>query len=319
MNIKALFVCDALHTFATYKDTTFAMMRECIRRGIEVHVAELHELRANTAGSQAGLEVLAHHVHIDNPEAQPWWIEQAASWQSAENFCAIFMRKDPPFNVHYFVATQLLEIAQRQGVRVFNDPKALRDHGEKMSALEFAHLTPATLISADIKSIKEFAVHHEKIVAKPLDAMGGTGVFVLTARDPNLPSALEVLSDCGRKAIVAQQYIPEITEGDKRIIIIDGTPVDFALARVPQPGHSRGNLAAGATARVIALSARDREIAKEVGSRLSPRGLLLIGIDVIGSYLTEINVTSPTGFQEITNQSSVDVAAIFMDAVQKRL
>ncbi len=319
MSMKALFVCDALHTFATYKDTTFAMMRECARRGIELHVAQLHELRASAHDAQAGLEVFAHHIQIDNPQAMPWWIEEAASWQSVKNFAAIFMRKDPPFDVHYFVATQLLEIAQRQGVPVFNDPKALRDHGEKMAALEFAGLTPATLISADIKSLKEFAIHHEKIVAKPLDAMGGTGVFVLAAKDPNLPSALEVLSESGKRAIVAQRYIPEISEGDKRIIIIDGKPIDFALARVPAQGQSRGNLAAGATAKVIPLSSRDREIAQEVGDTLKDRGLLFIGIDVIGSYLTEINVTSPTGFQEITNQSGVDVASIFMDAVQKKL
>lgn len=319
MSIRALFVCDALHTFATYKDTTFAMMRECARRGIEIHVAQLHELRAASNGQDAGLEVFAHHIQIDNPQAQSWWVEQAAHWQSAKSFAAIFMRKDPPFDVHYFVATQLLEIAQRQGVKVFNDAKALRDHGEKMSALEFPLLTPATLISADIRSLKEFAIHHEKIVAKPLDAMGGTGVFVLAAKDPNLPSALEVLSNSGKKAIVAQRYIPEITEGDKRIIIIDGRPIGFALARVPQPGQSRGNLAAGATAKVIPLSGRDLEIAQEVGEKLHARGLLLIGIDVIGSYLTEINVTSPTGFQEITDQSGVDVASVFMDAVQSQL
>ncbi len=319
MSLKALFVCDALHTFATYKDTTFAMMRECARRGMEIHVAQLHELRAAASSPEAGLEVFAHHIHIDNPQAQPWWVEQTTSWQSAKNFAAIFMRKDPPFDVHYFVATQLLEVAQRQGVKVFNNPQALRDHGEKISALEFAALTPPTLISADIKSLKAFAIHHEKIVAKPLDAMGGTGVFVLTAQDPNLPSALEVLSEAGKKAIVAQRYIPEITEGDKRVIIINGKPIDFALARVPQPGQSRGNLAAGATAKVIPLSAKDREIALEVGQKLASRGLLLIGIDVIGSYLTEINVTSPTGFQEITQQSGIDVASVFMDAVQNQL
>jgi glutathione synthase len=319
MNLRALFVCDALQTFATYKDTTFAIMRECARRGIEIHVAQLQELRAATTGKGSGLEVFAHHIHIDNPQGQPWWVEETASWQSAKRFSAIFMRKDPPFDVHYFVATQLLEIARREGVKVFNDPKALRDHGEKMSALEFPGLTPATLVSANLKSLFEFAVHHEKIVAKPLDAMGGTGVFVLAAKDPNLPSALEVLSDSGKKAIVVQRYIPEIAQGDKRIIIIDGKPIDFALARVPQEGQSRGNLAAGATAKVIALSARDREIALEVGRALAPRGLLLIGIDVIGSYLTEINVTSPTGFQEITHQSGVDVASIFMDAVQQQL
>lgn len=315
MTQRVLFVCDPLAGFATYKDSTFAMMRECQRRGIEIHTAELHELRARSAASGAALEVFAHQVRIDDPQAVIWWIEDLACWRSASDFDLILMRKDPPFDSHYLVATQLLEIAQGQGVRVLNSPQALRNHGEKMAALEFSEFTPESLISSDLRALKEFAVHHEKIVIKPLDAMGGIGVFVLHARDPNLPSAIEMLTDHGRRHIVIQRYLPRITEGDKRIIVINGRPVDIALARIPPEGQSRGNLAAGGRGVAIALSPRDREIATAVGERLAPRGLALMGLDVIGDHLTEINVTSPTGFQEITAQSGVDVARLFIDAV----
>lgn len=317
MTRRVLIVCDPLEGFATYKDTTFAMMRECQRRGIETHTCELHELRAQTndKGGKTTLQIFAHQIRIDNPEAPIWWVEDSACWREATDFVAILMRKDPPFDAGYLVATQLLEIAERQGVRVINSPQALRNHGEKMAALEFPQFTPPTLVTSDIRSLKAFATHHGKIVAKPLDAMGGAGVFVLQANDPNLPSALEVLSDNGAKNIVAQRYIPEIVKGDKRIIIIDGKPIDAALARIPPEGASRGNLAAGGKGVVMPLTDRDREIATAVGTQLANRGLLLMGIDVIGDFLTEINVTSPTGFQEITAQSGIDVAAIFMDAV----
>lgn len=315
MASRVLIVCDPLAGFATYKDTTFAMMRECAKRGIETHVCEPHELRAQARDGQAFLMAFAHHVRIDDPEASTWWIEESASWRSSTDFQAILMRKDPPFDAGYLVTTQLLEIAERQGVPVINSPQALRNHGEKMAALEFPKLTPPTLIASDLRSLKEFAAHHGTIVAKPLDAMGGAGVFVLHAQDPNLPSALEVLSGNGAKAIVAQRYIPEISQGDKRIIIINGKPIDAALARIPPQGASRGNLAAGGRGVVMPLTKRDREIALDVGEKLAHRGLMLMGIDVIGEWLTEINVTSPTGFQEITEQSGIDVAAIFMDAV----
>jgi len=315
MTRRVLFVCDALNGFATYKDTTFAMMRECQKRGIEIHSADLTELRASADHAGSGLAVFSHHIRIDNPEHQPWWIENDASWKPATVFDVIVMRKDPPFDQDYFVATQLLEIAERQGVPVVNSPQALRNHGEKMAALEFPEFTPPTLISSNIKSIKEFAIHHQKIVIKPLDAMGGTGVFVLDATDPNLPSAIEVLTQSGLRSIVAQRYLPAITEGDKRVIVINGKPIDYVLARIPPAGQSRGNLAAGGKGVVIPLSQNDREIALAVGGKLAPRGLQLIGLDIIGDRLTEINVTSPTGFQEITTQSGIDVAAIFIDAV----
>ena len=315
MNQRVLFVCDPLSGFATYKDTTFAMMRECQRRGIETHTAELHELRARASASGSLLEVFAHQIRIDDPQANIWWIEDSACWRSASEFDLILMRKDPPFDAHYLVATQLLEVAQRQGVRVLNSPQALRNHGEKMAALEFPEFTPESLVSSDLRALKEFAVHHGKIVVKPLDAMGGIGVFVLAASDPNLPSAIEILTDHGRRHIVIQRYLPKIIEGDKRIIVINGKPVDFALARIPPEGQSRGNLAAGGKGVAIALSPRDREIATAVGARLAPRGLALMGLDVIGEHLTEINVTSPTGFQEITAQSGIDVAQLFIEAV----
>jgi glutathione synthase len=240
-------------------------------------------------------------------------VEDSAHWRPAKAFDLILMRKDPPFDTRYLVATQQLEIAQREGIRVVNCPQALRNHGEKMAALEFPELTPETLISADLKSLREFATHHQKIVVKPLDAMGGIGVFVLAAEDPNLPSALELLTHHGSQPIVIQRYLPAIAQGDKRIIVINGQPIESALARIPPAGQSRGNLAAGGKGVVTALSARDRKIACTVGEALAPRGLLLLGLDVIGEHLTEINVTSPTGFQEIQAQSGIDVAQIFIE------
>lgn len=319
MNLRFLFICNELSGFATYKDTTFAMMRETQHRGIEIHVAQAHELRAETGPSATGLSCFAHHIRLEDPQSDPWWIEHHASWRPATDFSAILMRTDPPFDQNYLVATQLLELAERQGVPVINSPRTLRDHGEKMAALEFPQLTPPTLISSDLSSLRGFAAHYQKIVVKPLDAMGGKGIFVLEHTDPNLPSALELLTHDGQQAIVAQRFIPEISHGDKRIILIDGKPIEQALARIPPPGQSRGNLAAGGKGVAQPLSPRDREIALTVGEKLAPRGLLLIGLDVIGDYLTEINVTSPTGFQEITQQTGIDVAARFIDAVQSSI
>lgn len=311
-----LIVADALSGFAIYKDTTFAMMRELRRRGVAIHVAELQDLAAR-AGQ--GLSVKSRAIDLRDNPGEPWWKEEPAQWRPITDFASVLMRKDPPFNQDYFVATQLLDLAERQGIPVINRPVSLRDHGEKMAALEFPEFTPATLIASDMASIKAFAKEQGKLVLKPLDAMGGSGIFVLDATDPNLPSAIEVLSDHGQKAIVAQRYIPEIVQGDKRIIVINGRPIDFALARIPPKGQSRGNLAAGGKGVAVALSARDREIAEAVGKRLAARGLLLLGLDVIGDYLTEINVTSPTGFQEITQQTGIDVAAVFVDAVLAKI
>ncbi len=317
MSQRFLFICDPLTGFAIYKDTTYAMMVEAQRQGAEVFAAMPNGLSAITSPTATGLQVLAEQIQIQPSGVQPWWTPVATGWRDIRDFDVVLMRKDPPFDQDYFVATQLLDIAVRLGVRVVNAPDALRNHGEKMAALEFPEFTPPTLISSEMRALKTFATEHQKIVIKPLDAMGGTGIFVLAANDPNLPSALEVLTDSGRRAIVAQRYLPAIIDGDKRIIVINGVPVDYALARIPQPGQSRGNLAAGGKGVVVPLSDSDREIATTVGQRLLPRGLFLLGLDVIGDSLTEINVTSPTGFQEIKAQSGTDVAALFINALRQ--
>jgi glutathione synthase len=312
---RLLFICDPLVGFATYKDTTYAMMVEAQRQGAEVYAAMPNGLSATATSTAIGLQVSAEQIQVQPSGVNPWWKTVSTSAHDIRDFDVVLMRKDPPFDQNYFVATQLLDIAVRLGVRVVNAPDALRNHGEKMAALEFPEFTPPTLVSSHIAALKEFASTHQKIVIKPLDAMGGTGIFVLTADDPNLPSALELLTNTGRQAIVAQRYLPAIVEGDKRIIVINGIPVDFALARIPQPGQSRGNLAAGGKGVVVPLTPRDREIATAVGKKLLPRGLFLLGLDVIGDSLTEINVTSPTGFQEIKAQSGTDVAALFINAL----
>lgn len=317
MSQRLLFICDPLSGFAIYKDTTYAMMVEAQAQGAAVFAATPDRLSARTGAPKSTLSVYAEQIEVQGSGIQPWWKTVESGWRDIRDFDIILMRKDPPFNQDYFVATQLLDIASRLGVRVVNAPAALRDHGEKMAALEFPEFTPPTLVSSDLSSLKAFADDHQKIVIKPLDAMGGTGIFVLTATDPNLPSALELLTDSGRRAIVAQRHLPAIVDGDKRIIVINGQPVDVALARIPQPGQSRGNLAAGGKGVVVPLSERDREIATTVGQRLLPRGLFLLGLDIIGDALTEINVTSPTGFQEIKAQSGIDVAALFINALRQ--
>jgi glutathione synthase len=225
------------------------------------------------------------------------------------------MRKDPPFDMEYVTATWLLELAGRDGARVFNDPRALRDHSEKLAIAEFARFTAPTLVTRLEKQIHDFIDAHADVVVKPLDGMGGSEVFRVTDADPNRNVIVETLTWHGTRSIMAQRYIPEIRDGDKRILVIAGQPVPYSLARIPKPGESRGNLAAGGTGVAQPLSARDLEIAGALGPELARRGLLLVGLDVIGDYLTEVNVTSPTGFVEIANQTGFDVAGRFADAL----
>ena len=227
------------------------------------------------------------------------------------------MRKDPPFDMEYVTASWLLEIAGREGARVFNDPRALRDHSEKLAIAEFPHFTAPTLVTRLEKQIHDFIDAHADVVVKPLDAMGGAQVFRVTDADPNRNVIVEMLTWHGTRSIMAQRYIPEIREGDKRILLIAGEPVPYSLARIPKPGETRGNLAAGGTGVARPLSARDLEIAVALGPELARRGLLLVGLDVIGDYLTEVNVTSPTCFQEIREQTGCNVAGLFIDALEK--
>jgi glutathione synthase len=239
--------------------------------------------------------------------------------QALKDFGAVIMRKDPPFDSEYFYSTHLLEQAEREGARVFNKPRALRDHPEKLAIMEFAQFIGPTLVTRDAQDIKRFHAEHQDIILKPLDGMGGMGIFRVKADGMNLGSIIETLNRDGAQSVMVQKFLPEIAQGDKRVLVIGGKPVPFCLARIPQGNEVRGNLAAGGLGVAQALSARDRAIAEAVGPVLAARGLLLAGIDVIGDCITEINVTSPTCFQEIFDQTGFDVAAMFVDALEAAL
>ena len=318
-----LFVADPLELFNPKKDSTLAMMREAQRRGFSVWACEPRHLHWSGGGASAGDGwVRAHCRHVQVLEgAKPWFSEVEHVDRALNSFACVIMRKDPPFDNEYFYATHLLEEAEREGARVFNRPRALRDHPEKLAILEWPQFIPHTLVSRDLAQLRAFAAAERDIIIKPLDGMGGSGIFRLRAAadggpDVNLNVALETLTDWGRRTIMAQRFIPEIAKGDKRVLLIGGEPVPFALARIPQGGETRGNLAAGGLGVAQALTTADRRIADALGPVLAARGLLLVGIDIIGERLTEINVTSPTCFVEITQQTGYDVAARFIDAVQ---
>ena len=232
-------------------------------------------------------------------------------------FDAVLMRKDPPFDMEYVYTTYLLECAERAGARVFNSPRAIRDHNEKFAITEFPQFTVPTLVTRDAGRLREFIGSHGECVLKPMDGMGGVSIFRVSPLERNLNVIIETLTGLGASTVMAQRYIPEIKAGDKRILLIDGKVVPYSLARIPRAGETRGNLAAGGTGVAQALSARDREIAEFLAPLLAARGLLLVGLDVIGDFLTEINVTSPTCFQEITEQSGCKVAAMMVDALER--
>ena len=246
------------------------------------------------------------------------WARAGAEQQLGhKDFDLAIMRKDPPFNEAYFAATQMLTALEQAGLPVINRPAALRDHGEKMAVLEFAGYAAPGLVSSNIKLLRDFAGSYEKVVYKPLDAMGGAGVFVTSSADPNLPVILEMLTQNETRTIMAQMYLPDISKGDKRVLLINGTPVPYSLARIPPEGASRGNLAAGGKGVAQALSKDDLTIALALGPVLASRGLFLVGLDIIGNRLTEINVTSPTGFQEISAQTPADVGDLFISAIER--
>jgi glutathione synthase len=241
---------------------------------------------------------------------------EAAGEAALASFDAVLMRKDPPFDVEYVASTWLLELAQNEGAKVFNDPRAVRDHSEKLAIAKYAQYTVPTLVTRLDAQLQEFIDEHGDVILKPLDGMGGDSVFRVGASDPNRNVIVETLSRDGAKSVMAQRYIPEIRDGDKRILLIGGQPVPHCLARIPKPGETRGNLAAGGTGVAKPLSKRDFEIANALGPGLAEQGLLLVGLDVIGDFLTEINVTSPTCFQEITQQTGFSVAGMFLDALE---
>ena len=291
------------------------MMRECQRRGYEIWACETRDLMWQ---SDSPVTAQMQHIRLTGDAAQ--WFEIAHTEHLAlHTMDAVIMRKDPPFDSEFFYATHLLERAEVEGARVFNKPRALRDHPEKLALMEFAQFASPTLVTRDAQAVRDFHATHGDIILKPLDGMGGMGIFRVKADGLNLGGIIETLNRDGAQTVMVQKFIPEITQGDKRVLVIGGEPVPYCLARIPQGGEVRGNLAAGGKGVAQPISIRDRHIAETLGPVLFERGLLLVGLDVIGDCLTEVNVTSPTCFQEITDQTGFDVAAMFVDALQRCL
>ncbi len=319
-----LFVADPLESFKPSKDSSFAMMREAARRGHRLMACEPKDLRWQKSGAGAEpVTAFVRDIELTGSTGADWF--RAAQQppderpQALRDVHAVLMRKDPPFDSEYFYATHLLEQAEREGARVFNRPRALRDHPEKLAILEFPEHIGPTLVTRDAADIRRFHAEHRDIILKPLDGMGGAGIFRVGADGMNLGSIVETLNQAGARTVMVQRYLPEIAAGDKRVLVIAGVPVPFCLARIPQGSEIRGNLAAGGKGVAQPLADADRRIAESLGPVLAARGLLLVGLDVIGTCLTEINVTSPTCFQEITQQTGFDVAAMFVDALEAAL
>lgn len=315
--MHVLFVIDPLPRLSAYKDSSVAMMRALVARGHRLSVALQGDMFIE-GGVVFAASTPVELIDGADLHGHEWW-RDAADKRDAPltDFDAVLMRKDPPFDMEYVYSTHMLEYAQAQGAKVFNDPAAIRNHPEKLAITEFADVAAPTLVTRDMARLRAFHVHHQDVIVKPLDGMGGTGIFRLRPQEPNLGAILETLTDNGQRTIMAQRYIPEIVDGDKRILLIGGEAVPYALARIPLAGETRGNLAAGGRGVAQPLSPRDVEIAKRVAPVLAARGLLLVGLDVIGEYVTEVNVTSPTCFVEIAEQTGFDVADMFAAALER--
>ncbi len=317
-SLRLAFVLDPLVELKAWKDSSIAMMRSAENHGHDVYAIDTATLgwRKPEQGQAGGVYGEAVHLHM-RPDDHDWYRETGREWIPLKAFDAVVMRKDPPFDFEYLTATWLLEKAEADGVRVFNRPRALRDHSEKLAIMEFAQFAPSTAVSRDMAQIHHFIDEQRDVILKPLDGMGGSQIFRVHRNDPNRNVIVETLTQEGKRTITAQRYLPEISQGDKRILLIAGKPVPFCLARIPKAGETRGNLAVGGTGVALELSARDREIAEALGPILFKRGLMLVGIDVIGDCLTEINVTSPTCMVEIRQQSGFDAAAAFISAIER--
>jgi glutathione synthase len=310
--MKLAFIVDPLDGFKLEKDTTYAIMREAAAQGHALYALQQDDL----AWHKQSVTGNAARLHLTG-ETPGWYRLDPAVEMPLEKFDAVLMRKDPPFDMEYVYSTYLLEIAERRGARVFNRPQAIRDYNEKMAIARFAEFTAPTLVTRRTELLHGFLHEHSDIILKPLDGMGGSSVFRVRRDDPNLNVIIETLTNDGARTIMAQRYIPEISAGDKRVLVIGGEPVPFCLARIPKAGETRGNLAAGGTGVARELTARDRLIAETLGPQLAAAGLLLVGLDVIGEHLTEVNVTSPTCFQEITQQSGFNVSAMLLNQLEK--
>ena len=303
-------ILDPIETLKPYKDTSLAIMREAAIRGHQLFVAFQGDLFLRQD------KVRIRVQSFEFPDGSPWYQLGQYVEHAPQDFDVVLMRKDPPFDNEFLYSTYLLDLAVQQGARVLNNPSSVRDWNEKLSVANFPQFAPEFLVTRDNDLIREFLRAHGDIVLKPLDGMGGASIFRLTQLDPNISVIIETITDYGQRTVMAQRYLPQILQGDKRIVVIDGEPVPYALARIPMAGETRGNLAAGGTGVAQPLTVRDLEIATGVGKVLKQKGLFLVGLDVIGEHLTEINVTSPTGIVEIAAQTTCKPASLFMDALE---
>lgn len=314
MTVKLAVVMDPIQAINFKKDTTLAMLEAARKRGWSLYYIEQSGLYLENGKAMALMQELSVQMDPDN-----WFTLGPQTRTSLAEMGVILMRKDPPFNREYIYSTYILEQAEREGALVVNKPQALRDFNEKVSATLFPHCCTPVLVSRDKDLLMDFYRTHDDVIFKPLDGMGGTGVFRIKPGDPNVSVIIETLTEYGGRQIMAQSFIPEITSGDKRILMINGESVGYALARLPAANETRGNLAAGGTAKGVELSDRDRWICEQVGPTLKTHGLYFVGIDVIGDYLTEINVTSPTCVRELDAAFDLDIAGSLMDCIEYTL
>ena len=312
--MKLAVILDPLEDIKTYKDTTYALMREAAARGHALFALMQSDVLLRDGvviGNARALTLL--------DDAHDWYRASEPQATPLKDFDAVLMRKDPPFDMEYIYSTYLLELAETQGAKVFNRPRAIRDYNEKLAIAKFPQFTTPTLVTRDTKEVLAFIAEHRDCILKPLDGMGGSGIFRVTPQDPNLNVILETFMQDHAQTIMAQRYIPDIVKGDKRVLVIAGEPIPYALARIPKAGETRGNLARGGTGVAQPLSSRDLEIATALGPQLKADGLLLVGLDIIGDDLTEVNVTSPTCMQEIQQQTGFNVAALMIDALERHI
>lgn len=322
--VHIAFVMDPIDSLSLKKDSTLAMIRAAQRRGWQpfyVQQADISLSGGEVLATMSSLRLTEPFVDKLDPEVagEHWYELGEPERRPLSEMDVIFMRKDPPFDMNYIYTTYLLERVEEGGTLVVNKPSSLRDCNEKFFATAFPQCCPPLIVSADEQELRDFHAAQGNVVFKKLDGMGGASVFRVMAGDPNLGVILETLTEGGVEPIMGQLYLPEISDGDKRILLIDGKPLPYALARIPKAGEMRGNLAAGGTGVGRELTERDRFIAEQLGPELSRRGLLWVGIDVIGDYLTEVNVTCPTCIRELDAQYSLDIAAMLMDEVEGRL
>lgn len=314
MSVKLGVVMDPIESIVVKKDTTLAMLLAAQRRGWDLFYMQQSDLYLDQ-GSARGIMT---PVEVKDDELD-WYTLGSENDQSLASLDVILMRKDPPFDMDFVYSTYILEQAQREGCLVVNNPQSLRDCNEKLFATQFPDCCPPLMVSSSAAKLKGFYNIHQDVIYKPLDGMGGASIFRIKPNDPNISVVIETLTDNGRRQIMAQKFVPEISNGDKRILVINGVPVDYALARVPAIGETRGNLAAGGAGVAQPLSDRDRWIVAQVGPTLVEKGLLFVGLDVIGDYLTEINVTSPTCVREIDKAYGLDIAGELMACIAKQL